>query len=108
VSHAGKISKASLHLSPSGPRHFDAHAYRSEDSAFVKDFASGCMRTYLVLKEKASRWNADREIQAILKEIFGCKNGTPDASKFSKKGATALLAHDFDKDAILRKRLRSA
>ena len=88
-----------------GPRHFDAHAYRTEDCAGVKDFARGCMRTYLILKEKASRWNADREIQAILKEISGCKNGTPDASKFSKKGATALLAHDFDKDAILTKRL---
>lgn len=88
-----------------GPRHFDAHAYRTEDRAGVKDFASGCMRTYLILKEKASRWNADPEIQAILKEISGCKNGTPDASKFSNKGATILLAHDFDKDAILRKRL---
>jgi xylose isomerase len=88
-----------------GPRHFDAHAYRTEDCAGVKDFASGCMRTYLILKEKACRWNADREIQAILKEISGCKNGTPDASKFSKKGATASLAHDFDKDAIQRKRL---
>lgn len=42
---------------------------------------------------------------AILKEISGCKNGTPDASKFSKKRTTALLAHDFDKDAILTKRL---
>jgi hypothetical protein len=38
---------------------FDAHAYRTEDCAGVKDFASGCMRTYLILKEKASRWNAD-------------------------------------------------
>jgi hypothetical protein len=37
--------------------------------------------------------------------ISGCKKRTPDASKFSKKGATTLLAHDFDKDAILRKRL---
>ena len=71
----------------------------------MKDFASGCVRAYLILKEKACRWNADREIQAILKEISGCKNGTPDASKFSKKGATASLAHDFDKDAIQRKRL---
>ncbi len=53
----------------SGPRHFDAHAYRTEDYEGVKDFARGCMRTYLILKEKAQRWNEDKEIQAILEEI---------------------------------------
>jgi xylose isomerase len=36
-----------------GPRHFDAHAYRTEDCEGVKDFARGCMRTYLILKEKS-------------------------------------------------------
>jgi xylose isomerase len=44
-----------------GPRHFDAHAYRTEDYDGVKDFARGCMRTYLILKERAARWNADPE-----------------------------------------------
>ena len=34
-----------------GPRHFDAHAYRTEDYDGVKDFARGCMRTYLILRE---------------------------------------------------------
>src|SRR5215468_9140209 len=34
-------------------RHFDAHAYRSEDVEGVKAFARGCMRTYLILKERA-------------------------------------------------------
>src|SRR5512142_2966125 len=43
----------------SGSRHFDAHAYRTEDYEAVKDFARGCMRTYFILKEKAKRWNAD-------------------------------------------------
>ena len=36
-----------------GPRHFDAHAYRNEDADGVWDFAAGCMRTYLALAEKA-------------------------------------------------------
>ena len=36
-----------------GMRHFDAHAYRTEDEEGVWDFAAGCMRTYLILKEKA-------------------------------------------------------
>ena len=52
-----------------GPRHFDAHAYRTENYDGVKDFARGCMRTYLILKERAARWNADAEIQALLAEI---------------------------------------
>ena len=52
-----------------GSRHFDAHAYRTEDYQGVKDFARGCMRTYLMLKTKAEQWNADGEIQALLKEI---------------------------------------
>ena len=49
-----------------GMRHFDAHAYRTEDEAGVWDFALGCMRTYLILKEKALQWNSDTEIQGIL------------------------------------------
>ena len=52
-----------------GSRHFDAHSYRTEDYEGVKDFARGCMRTYLLLKEKAARFNADKDIQAILAEI---------------------------------------
>ena len=60
-----------------GPRHFDAHAYRTENYDGVKDFARGCMRTYLILKEKAARWNADAEIQAIVKEIHQASMPTP-------------------------------
>ena len=52
-----------------GSRHFDAHAYRTEDYEGVKDFARGCMRTYLILKEKVSIWNTDKEIQALVSEI---------------------------------------
>jgi xylose isomerase len=52
----------------SGPRHFDAHAYRTEDYDGVRDFARGCMRTYLILKERAGRWNADAEIQGLIAE----------------------------------------
>ena len=49
-----------------GSRHFDAHAYRTSDYEDVKAFARGCMRTYLILKEKAERWNADPDIQALV------------------------------------------
>jgi xylose isomerase len=89
----------------SGSRHFDAHAYRTENYEGVKDFARGCMRTYLILKEKAARWNADKEIQAIVKDINTTSSKTPGAGKYSKKGAEALLAHKFDKEAMMDKRL---
>src|SRR6478735_1491858 len=89
----------------SGPRHFDAHAYRTENCEGVKDFARGCMRTYLILKEKAERWNEDREIQAILKEISAAAPNVQKNGRYSEKGAQGLLAHGFDKDAMLRKRL---
>jgi len=88
-----------------GPRHFDAHAYRTEDYEGVKDFARGCMRSYLILREKAARWNKDGEIQAILQELSSNTNGTPKIGSYSSACAKALLAHSFDKDAIMRKRL---
>ena len=88
-----------------GPRHFDAHAYRTEDYEGVKDFARGCMRTYLILKDKAARWNADKEVQAILQELSACAKLPPSTKKFTKEAANALLGIRFDKDAILRKRL---
>jgi xylose isomerase len=88
-----------------GPRHFDAHAYRTEDYEGVKDFARGCMRTYLILKEKAVRWNADAEIQGILGELSSNGNGIPKLCEYSKQNAFQLLNHSFDKDAILKKRL---
>lgn len=52
-----------------GSRHFDAHAYRTSDHDDVKAFARGCMRTYLILKEKAEQWNSDPEIQELVSAI---------------------------------------
>jgi xylose isomerase len=49
-----------------GPRHFDAHAYRSEDAAGVWDFAAGCMRTYLALAERARHFDSLPEVQEAL------------------------------------------
>ena len=87
-----------------GPRHFDAHAYRTEDVAGVKDFARGCMRTYLILKEKARRWNADKEIREILAEV----NGTPSGhvGKYSSQNVKSLLGKSFDRAALCRKGLQ--
>ena len=37
-------------------------------------FAAGCMRNYLILKEKARQFDEDQEVQALLGEI---RNGGP-------------------------------
>ena len=49
-----------------GMRHFDAHPYRTENDSGVWDFARGCMRTYLILADKARRFAEDTEIQEAL------------------------------------------
>jgi len=80
-----------------GPRHFDAHAYRTEDYEGVKDFARGCMRTYLILKEKAERFNADPEIRELLD---GLASPSPGTGPFTPEKAAALKAQPFDRAAL--------
>ena len=91
----------------SGSRHFDAHAYRTEDYDGVKDFARGCMRSYLILKEKAVKWNADKEIKALLAEI-NADDGSmaPYSGKYSASKAAALRSHAFDRVAIASRGLK--
>jgi len=90
-----------------GSRHFDAHAYRTEDFEGVKDFARGCMRTYLILKEKAAQFNADSEVQALLAEI---NQDDPSLAgffgKYSAAKANGLKAHAFDRVAIASRGLQ--
>jgi xylose isomerase len=52
-----------------GPRHFDAHAYRTEDRDGVKEFARGCMQTYRILREKARELREDPEFQELMSRI---------------------------------------
>ncbi len=61
-----------------GMRHFDAHAYRTEDADGVWDFARGCMRTYLILADKARRFREDAEIQEALRDREGGRPGRAD------------------------------
>jgi xylose isomerase len=88
-----------------GSRHFDAHAYRTEDYDGVRDFARGCMRTYLILKEKAAQWDADPDIKALLAEMSETSITAPSVGKYSKERRTSLLARDFDRAALAANRL---
>ncbi|NNE65171.1 MAG: xylose isomerase [Pyrinomonadaceae bacterium] len=89
----------------SGPRHFDAHAYRTEDYEGVKDFAKGCMRTYLILKEKAERWNEHPQIREILADIDS-KNEAVPMMKHGKEAAAELMSSPFDRKEIAARGLR--
>jgi xylose isomerase len=46
-----------------GPRHFDFKPPRAEGPEGVWTSAAGCMRNYLILKEKARAFRADPEVQ---------------------------------------------
>lgn len=90
-----------------GSRHFDAHAYRTEDFEGVKDFARGCMRTYLILKEKAAQFNADAEVQALLSEInAGDDSMNQYFGKYSSQKASALKDQAFDRKEIAARGLK--
>jgi xylose isomerase len=89
-----------------GSRHFDAHAYRTEDRQGVVDFAVGCMRSYLILKEKARRFNEDQQIQALLQEINpGDSEMAGRLGKYTPEKADRLKEREFDRVALGRRGL---
>jgi xylose isomerase len=79
-----------------GMRHFDSHAYRTEDETGVWDFAAGSMRTYLILKEKVARFNADAEIQAALAELRERGAAPGRRFRYSDADARAIRDERFD------------
>ncbi|SCK56673.1 xylose isomerase [Streptomyces sp. WMMB 322] len=51
-----------------GPRHFDFKPPRTEDYSGVWASAAGCMRNYLILRERAAAFRADPAVQEALRE----------------------------------------
>jgi xylose isomerase len=80
-----------------GMRHFDAHPYRTEDADGVWDFARGCMRTYLILAEKARRFREDPEIAEALAAAQVGNLATPTRPE---GGLAQLLATSEDEAAL--------
>ncbi|MHC4837553.1 MAG: xylose isomerase [Planctomycetota bacterium] len=84
-----------------GMRHFDAHAYRTEDVDGVWDFARGCMRSYRILAAKAKAFDADAEVQQILAANHADPEGiAPLLKEYSREGLAALEALDLDPEAL--------
>jgi xylose isomerase len=89
-----------------GPRHFDAHSYRSEDEAGVWEFAAGCMRNYLILKEKARQFNEDADIQALLAEIRSADGGNgAEGVGYTRERAEKIKATPVDRAELAARSL---
>jgi xylose isomerase len=83
-----------------GMRHFDSHAYRTEDEDGVWAFAAGSMRTYLILKDKVARFNADSEIQALLGDLASRGAAPGQRFRYSDADARAIRDEHFNLDAM--------
>lgn len=89
-----------------GPRHFDAHAYRTEDQEGVWAFARGCMRSYLILKEKVHQFNADPAITPLIAELQEMDNayeGPTASTGYTSDHADALRQQTFDAEEMGRR-----
>ncbi|NEE32731.1 xylose isomerase, partial [Streptomyces sp. SID7982] len=83
-----------------GPRHFDFKPPRTEDYDGVWASAAGCMRNYLILKERAAAFRSDPEVRAALRASRLDELARPTAGD----GLAELLAdrtayEEFDVDA---------
>jgi xylose isomerase len=88
-----------------GPRHFDAHAYRTEDEEGVWEFARGCMRTYKMLAARARAFDADPEVR----DLVGAQENweiDPLVREYSREKANRLRAMKFDPVGLARRGLR--
>ena len=86
-----------------GPRHFDYKPSRTEDYDGVWDSVRANMRTYLILKERATAFRSDPEVQQALAESRVAELSRPTLNE--GEGYAGLLAdrasfEDFDPDAV--------
>jgi xylose isomerase len=86
-----------------GPRHFDAHALRTEDEAGVWAFAVGCMRTYKMLEAKVARFRADPDVAAAQAAYRADDPEGAWPPRYSQAHAAALKGRAFDLDALRRR-----
>jgi xylose isomerase len=83
-----------------GVRHFDAHAYRSEDPEGVWAFAAGCMRTYLALAAKSRQFLKSDAIRAAREAARVDELAQPSVGPYSPEAAATLLGEDPDLDPL--------
>jgi xylose isomerase len=83
-----------------GPRHFDAHALRVEDRDGVAEFARGCMRTYLILAEKALEFDSDPRVAEALAAARVPALAAATIGPYTPEAAHTLSQEAFALDAL--------
>ncbi len=83
-----------------GAKHFDAHAYRTEDVEGVWDFARGCIRNYLALADKARAFDNDPRVAEAMARAKVAELAAPSVGPYSTAAAAQLLGETFDLDAL--------
>jgi xylose isomerase len=83
-----------------GPRHFDAHALRVEDQDGVAEFARGCMRTYLILAEKALEFDSDPRVAEALAAAQVPALAAATIGPYTPEAAHVLSEEAFALDAL--------
>jgi xylose isomerase len=89
-----------------GPRHFDFKPPRTEDFDGVWASAAGCMRNYLILKERAAAFRADPEVQEALRasRLHELAQPTLDAGETpADLRADRSTFEDFDVEAAAKR-----
>ena len=90
----------------SGPRHFDVKPYRADTIDEVFDLVAGCMRSYLVLREKVQRFNVDTEIQGMLRQLEVCDDDLSGLTrKYTSQNAAMLKDRSFDLEEMAERKL---
>jgi xylose isomerase len=90
----------------SGPRHFDVKPYRADTVEEVFDLVAGCMRSYLVMREKVQRFNADTEIQQMLRNLEVCDDSVSNlTATYSRANADSLKARSFELQELSERKL---
>ena len=87
----------------SGVKHFDAHAYRTEDTAGVWDFARGCIRNYLALAAKAREFDQDPRVAKAMAYSGVAQLAEPTVGPYTTAAAAGLMDEHFDIDALAQR-----
>jgi xylose isomerase len=87
----------------SGVKHFDAHAYRTEDTEGVWDFARGCIRNYLALAAKAREFDQDPRVAKAMSYTGVAALAEPTVGPYSSAAAAGLKDESFDVEALAQR-----
>jgi xylose isomerase len=87
-----------------GPRAFDVKPYRQDQPEEVWDLVRGCIRSYLVLREKVERFNRDPQIQELISGLAIRDDKLESLSRWNgDPGPLRQIA--FDPNEMARRRL---